>query len=87
MNNEYDKAAEYNSDELSRRIGQAIPDSRVKNMGWLVVVILANKSTFTLNVLGADAVDVSGEDCLNRHWDLTGASWEETLRPSHKPTH
>src|SRR5437870_119525 len=79
MNNEYDKAAEYHSNQLAGRIEQEIPDARIKNMGWLIVILLNNKSTFTLNVLSADKVDVAGEDCLNRHWDLTGATWEQAL--------
>src|SRR6266496_4853993 len=79
MNNEYNKAAEYYSNELAHRIEQAIPDVRLKDMGWLIVVFLANKSTFTLNVLSADKVDVSGEDCNERHLNLTGVPWQQAI--------
>jgi hypothetical protein len=79
MDKEYNQAAERNADELARQIEQAIPDARIKNLGWLIVVILPNKSTFTLNLLSTETVDVAGEDCTGRHWDLTGASWQQAL--------
>ena len=56
MDRTYQQAEQYNADALSQAIEQAIPDAKISNLGWLVLVVLENKSVFTLAPLTPDTV-------------------------------
>jgi hypothetical protein len=79
MDKAFQRAEQDNASRLAQQIEQAIPGARVNDMGWLVLVMLENKSVFQLTPLTANTVDVSGKDLADNEYEYLGISWRQCL--------
>lgn len=85
MDREYQRAEQANASRLAQEIEQTIHGARVNDMGWLVLVVLENKSVFTLARRGKRACGRAG---ASPHADLLspGPCLGEERRGCIRPT-
>jgi hypothetical protein len=80
MDRTFQQAALINADTLSQRIEQEIPNAKVTNLGWLVLVRFENGSVFTLAPLTDSTCDLNGTDCHDQKHERDEISWDDALK-------
>jgi hypothetical protein len=74
-----DQAIEY-ADALTAQIEMAIPGCRVNNMGFRLLVHLANKSCASILPLTSTSCDVNATDCLDQEYDTQAMNWDDAVK-------